>query len=85
MKNAFEINPRRDRTAIRRVACSRPISWALADGVISRETFVFDYGCGYGSDLKHLRSQKIKAQGWDPHFFPKETGQLGLLRILPSV
>jgi DNA phosphorothioation-associated putative methyltransferase len=65
-----EIN--RARTAMRRHRCSRPIAVALADGIIDKNTIVFDYGCGQGGDVQYLRTKKIKASGWDPNFFPQE-------------
>lgn len=57
---------RRELTAMRRFRCSRPMAFALADGVVSRDTTVFDYGCGHGADLQHLKRSRIKASGWDP-------------------
>lgn len=62
---------RRERTALRRVAASRPIALALSAGIINSETTVFDYGCGYGADIRYLESRGIKANGWDPFFRPK--------------
>ena len=70
-QSAPAIKSRRERTAIRRVACSRPIALALADGLINTATSVFDYGCGHGSDVRYLRSRSIKAGGWDPYYQPK--------------
>ena len=55
---------------MQRYRCSRPIALALADGVISKETSIFDYGCGRGGDIQFLRKQKIAAHGWDPHYCP---------------
>jgi len=66
------IQVRRDRTAIRRVSCSRPIALALADGIITKTTTLFDYGCGHGADLRFLRSRRIPAKGWDPHHHPDQ-------------
>jgi DNA phosphorothioation-associated putative methyltransferase len=62
----------RERTAMSRYRCSKPISLALADGLIGDETNVSDYGCGRGGDVKYLRKKKILASGWDPYFFPHE-------------
>src|SRR5262249_39313825 len=62
---------RRDKTAIRRYRCSRPIALALADGLIGRATAVFDYGCGLGGDLRYLKGRGVRASGWDPHHLPK--------------
>src|SRR5208337_1350480 len=64
---------RRARTAIQRYRCSKPVAIALADGMISRATSVFDYGCGRGGDVQFLRSKKIQANGWDPHYYPDQS------------
>jgi DNA phosphorothioation-associated putative methyltransferase len=60
----------RHRTAIRRYAVSRPIARALADGLITKDTAVFDYGCGRGADVEFLCSRRITAGGWDPYYRP---------------
>lgn len=44
---------------------------ALSDGLITRQTQVFDYGCGHGADLRSLAARHIRATGWDPHHRPK--------------
>lgn len=62
----------RHKTALRRYALSRPLSLALASGVVSKSTSVFDYGCGRGSDVRFLQKAGISANGWDPHFKPDE-------------
>jgi DNA phosphorothioation-associated putative methyltransferase len=62
----------RERTAMRRHRCSKPIALALADGLIGDDTKVSDYGCGRGGDVQYLRRKKIQASGWDPFFFPQE-------------
>lgn len=56
----------RHRTAISRTDYSRPIRVALVDGVIGPDTSVFDYGCGLGDDVRHLRLCGTKSWGWDP-------------------
>jgi DNA phosphorothioation-associated putative methyltransferase len=61
----------RGNTAIRRSNCSRPIAIGLADGLINRQKQVFDYGCGHGEDIRYLKSQGVKASGWDPFHLPK--------------
>jgi DNA phosphorothioation-associated putative methyltransferase len=58
---------------MRRYRCSKPVSVALADGIINSATSVFDYGCGYGGDVRYLCSKKIRARGWDPHYHPDES------------
>jgi hypothetical protein len=62
----------RGRTAIARGLASRPITIAMSDGVIGEGTTVFDYGCGRGADVRHLRSLGIEASGWDPVHAPDQ-------------
>ncbi len=61
---------RRGRTALTRMALSRPVSLAMADGLISQSTRVLDFGCGKGDDVRLLTAQGISAGGWDPEFVP---------------
>ena len=56
----------RHRTAISRTDYSRPIRTALADGLIGPDATVFDFGCGLGDDVRHLRLRGIQTWGWDP-------------------
>lgn len=60
----------RHRTAIRRGAHSRPVCLAQAQGLIGPTLSFFDYGCGYGEDVRLLKESGIEAEGWDPHYFP---------------
>ena len=60
------------KTAIRRVALSRPVALALDDGLVSTDTTFFDYGCGRGGDLLRLHKLGVSVAGWDPAFFPEE-------------
>jgi DNA phosphorothioation-associated putative methyltransferase len=71
MGQAENTRVRRDRTAIRRVRCSRPVALALAEGLINENTGVFDYGCGHGADVRFLTARGFRATGWDPHFAPE--------------
>jgi DNA phosphorothioation-associated putative methyltransferase len=43
---------------------------ALADGLITPDSFVFDYGCGRGGDLHFLQARGIRCAGWDPAHMP---------------
>lgn len=56
---------------MRRYRASRPIAMALADGIVTRDTSVCDYGCGHGGDLQFLRKRGIRASGWDPVHYPR--------------
>ena len=49
---------------------SRPMALAYGDGVVSSTSSVFDYGCGRGGDVQHLRQLGITAAGWDPSHSP---------------
>ncbi len=66
MKSKHKKSIFREKTAIRRYSFSRPVSIALSDGLITEETSFFDYGCGHGDDIRHLRKLAIAATGWDP-------------------
>lgn len=46
---------------------------ALAEGVITPASSVFDYGCGHAGDVRYLASRVASVSGWDPHFAPNET------------
>lgn len=56
----------RHKTALRRSGLSRPISVALADGLLNPDSTVFDYGCGKGDDIRHLLTLGYAVDGWDP-------------------
>ena len=62
----------RSQTAIRRASYSRPIALALSDGIITKKSDLFDYGCGLGDDVRYLRGLGVQAHGWDPHYQPKQ-------------
>lgn len=73
-------NIHRYKTAIRRISCSRPIALALADGLITKNETVLDYGCGHGTDVRYLLSRHIRANGWDPYH--RSSGQLATSEIV---
>lgn len=56
----------RHRTALHRTELSRPVRLALDDGVLTSQKSFFDYGCGRGSDIRHLVRRGFDADGWDP-------------------
>jgi DNA phosphorothioation-associated putative methyltransferase len=52
--------------AMTRSALSRPIATAMADELLDRSKTIFDYGCGRGDDLRHLKALDYTVDGWDP-------------------
>lgn len=66
MSHNNEALQNRARTAISRADISRPFKCAIEDGLVSKSTRVFDYGCGRGDDVKHLEAMGYEASGWDP-------------------
>ncbi|HEX4694475.1 DNA phosphorothioation-associated putative methyltransferase [Sphingomonas sp.] len=63
--------PERHRSAMRRVALSRPMATAIKDGLVATGATVLDYGCGRGGDVAALCASGVAATGWDPVFAPK--------------
>lgn len=63
----------RHKTALSRVALSRPMATAIADGLLAVGTSVFDYGCGKGDDIRHLHALGLEVDGWDPTHRPGTT------------
>lgn len=56
----------RHKTAMSRVALSRPVATAIRDSIVTETTSVFDYGCGRGDDLRNLTALGYTVDGWDP-------------------
>jgi len=63
-----EIHP--GKTAISRRTLSRPMRQAVADGLITPDHSVFDYGAGRGADVTLLEAAGVTAHGWDPYHAP---------------
>lgn len=57
-------------TAMARADLSKPMSLAIADGVVARDSRVFDYGCGRGGDVQRLSAMGYSVSGWDPGHHP---------------
>ena len=57
-------------TAMKRVELSRPVRLALEAGIVRPDDDVFDYGCGYGTDVDLLEKLGHSADGWDPNHRP---------------
>lgn len=60
----------RHKTALTRGALSRPFATAIADGLLTTGESIFDYGCGKGDDIRHLRALGHDIDGWDPTHRP---------------
>ncbi len=61
----------RHRTAIGRSELSKPVRLAMEDGLLNTSRSLFDFGCGRGDDVRHLRALGVTASGWDPVHSPK--------------
>ena len=60
----------RHRTAISRKTRSKPLRFAINDGILVPGMTVLDYGCGRGSDVAGLRQDGFSCSGWDPQYAP---------------
>ncbi|MCB1327800.1 MAG: DNA phosphorothioation-associated putative methyltransferase [Leptospiraceae bacterium] len=65
----------RHRTAILRRKLSKPVQLLIEDGILTKETPFFDYGCGRGEDIQILNRNGYTAAGWDPHFASRQKRQ----------
>ncbi len=61
---------RRHLAALQRSSLSSPTQALLKYGLIGAGDRVFDYGCGFGSDVEGLRAAGLAATGWDPYYAP---------------
>jgi len=60
----------RHKTALRRMDLSRPVNLAVTRGLVTDHTTFFDFGCGHGDDVRHLKAAGLQATGWDPNHAP---------------
>lgn len=60
----------RHKAAMKRTRYSATIWAALEAGILTRDRTHLDYGCGYGDDVKRLRSMGYSSIGYDPYYFP---------------
>jgi len=60
----------RHKAAMFRKELSKPVRLALAANLLTEETSFFDYGCGYGTDVKILTEKGYITAGWDPYYSP---------------
>ncbi len=49
---------------------SRPLRLLIEQQIANNQSSFFDYGCGRGADIAHLKDLGIRAGGWDPYFKP---------------
>jgi|GEM_PF-5412471 len=56
------------RSAIKRHKMSAPMRVALKHRIITTDTSVLDFGCGYNTDAIALKEMGIKAEGFDPYY-----------------
>lgn len=57
-------------TALTRNVLSAPVQSLIRDGLLTKDSSFFDYGCGKGDDLTCLQLSGFQGTGWDPHFRP---------------
>lgn len=67
---AEDVDIRRHLTALVRSSLSAPIQLLIRHRLLTKETSLFDYGCGRGDDIGSLSREGFAAAGWDPHFAP---------------
>ena len=60
----------RHKAALKRTELSRPVKIALEAGLFNQNSTFFDYGCGYGEDVKQIRNLGYHSSGWDPYYAP---------------
>lgn len=71
-ERALHDSPRieRHKAAIARNELSRPVRLAVEADLFSSETTFFDYGCGYGGDIRCIHKLGYSSTGWDPYYSP---------------
>ncbi|MGB3512494.1 MAG: DNA phosphorothioation-associated putative methyltransferase [Microcoleaceae cyanobacterium] len=60
----------RHKAALSRKQISKPVRLALEANLFTEGTTFFDYGCGYGGDIKHITEKGYISTGWDPYYLP---------------
>ncbi len=61
----------RHKAAIARKQISKPVRLAVEANLFTEGTTFFDYGCGYGEDIKHIAKKGHSSAGWDPYYLPE--------------
>ena len=60
----------RHKAALKRTELSRPVRIAVEAGLFNSKTTFFDYGCGYGEDIRQIDHLGYSGSGWDPYYRP---------------
>ena len=60
----------RHKAALKRSELSRPVRIAVEADLFKPETTFFDYGCGYGEDIRQIENLGYTSSGWDPYYRP---------------
>jgi DNA phosphorothioation-associated putative methyltransferase len=61
---------KRHKTAISRKDFSVPVKALMRNNMLTKDTTMFDYGCGRGDDIRLLKSKGYNVGGWDPYWAP---------------
>ncbi|MGK7921383.1 MAG: DNA phosphorothioation-associated putative methyltransferase [Trichodesmium sp.] len=61
----------RHKAAIVRKQISKPVRLALEANLFTENKTFFDYGCGYGEDIKYISKKGYLSAGWDPYYLPE--------------
>ncbi|MEG3842992.1 DNA phosphorothioation-associated putative methyltransferase, partial [Microcoleus sp. herbarium14] len=63
-------NIERHKAAMVRNSLSKPLRLVLESDLFVDGATFFDYGCGYGGDVKCIAQEGYAASGWDPYYQP---------------
>ncbi|MDE5077398.1 MAG: DNA phosphorothioation-associated putative methyltransferase, partial [Trichodesmium sp. St2_bin6] len=62
---------KRHKAAIVRKQISKPVRLAIEANLFTEGRTFFDYGCGYGEDIKYIAKKGYLSAGWDPYYLPE--------------
>ena len=60
----------RHKAALKRSELSRPVRIAVEADLFKPGKTFFDYGCGYGEDIRQIENLGFTGAGWDPYYRP---------------
>ena len=60
----------RHKAALKRSELSRPVRIAVEADLFKPGKTFFDYGCGYGGDIRQIENLGFTGAGWDPYYRP---------------